>query len=547
MKQLLSLLVAAAVVLTIMAGCSGGQPQPSEPTLSSAASQEQTAVGSKDPNVNPTGLPIVKEPITVTCLYPRKVRHGDFNEMWFTKELAKKTGITIKFEEVEESGWKEKKNLAFATDTLPDIFLSGLESMDESTYGSEGLLTDLSGMMKEYAPTISGLLEKYPQVKRSFTFENGSIFCLPTISDYNRDLVAIRPFINNKWLDKVGLNMPKTLDELYTVLKAFKEKDPNGNGQADEIPLSGQSTSEFTKLIVLSALGYVSQDHDIVDGKYQYVRVQPQYKDYLTYMNKLYTEGLLDNEFFIQADDQFQAKRAANLIGATADGSVLSDTKGDDYLELKMLPPLTSSVNSTPVWKMNNQFNRWGTFAITKNCKHPEAMMRLVDYLYSQEGSMMVRCGPEIGKWDGQNGYEKVTIDGIETGNFKFEGFDTFYNFRLSQTIINAPFYNDKYIGDFLTYNDNKQKWITEQSNQSGILNVARTGYPDVKFTEAEQDKISAIWVDINENAKKMEAQFITGEAPLTEWDNYVAAMKKLGADEMTQIRQTAYERWTKS
>src|SRR5690606_435265 len=132
--------------------------------------------------------------------------------------------------------------LAFATGDLPDIFLSGLTAADEQVFGPQGLLLPLNDLMEQYAPKAVELFDMYENTRKTFTFEDGSIYVSPYFIGATRDYFASNTHFNKPWLDNLGLPMPANLDELYTVLKAFKEQDPNGNGIQDEIPLSGQGT-----------------------------------------------------------------------------------------------------------------------------------------------------------------------------------------------------------------------------------------------------------------------------------------------------------------
>lgn len=536
MKTWTSGLLAAALVGSTLAACSPSAAPDSGET--NKGDGKETAAD----NFNPTGLPIVKEPITVTLMYPREPAHGDFDKMWFFQEIARKTNINIKVQAIESAGWEEKKALAFATGDLPDIFFSGLTVKDENMYGPQGLLIDLKPYIDKYGQETKALFDKYPEVHKTFSTPEGAVYTIPSFSDYKRDTVSGSLYMNKSWLDTLGLQLPANVDELYTALKAMKEQDPNKNGRADEIPLSGLF-SGTTKQTILFAFGFVDSRHDLNKEEYVYVPIQPAYKEYLAYMNKLYKEGLMDKEFFSQKKEQLLAKEKNLLIGLTGDSGGYANLGPAGMEQMVILPPLTSPVNSVKMARKQPAYKRWGTFAVTNKSKHPEAMMRLVDYLFTLEGSLAMRAGPEKGVVSDKAGYEYVTVDGVKTFKTHFEGFPSFYAFRQSQSPVNGPFYNGQTIGDYLTYNDPQQIWLTNRIMDSGIVDVARYPYPEVKFTPQEQEKIAS-YIDMDSYADQMEAKFIMGETPLGEWDNYVATLKKMGVDEMIRIRQAAYDRW---
>ena len=121
--------------------------------------------------------------------------------------------------------------------------------------------------------------------------------------------------------------MPTTYEEFYNALVAMRDGDPDGNGENDTIPLSGYQTVSGSSAggytvdcFVAGPLGIsFSNAKDmwqVVDGKLVFVAEHPNYKQYVANMNKLYTEGLLDNEYYTQNDAQMKAKGEAMRIGA---------------------------------------------------------------------------------------------------------------------------------------------------------------------------------------------------------------------------------------
>ena len=170
------------------------------------------------------------------------------------------------------------------------------------------------------------------------------------------------------------------------MLKAFKEQDANGNGDPnDEIPYSNVYNGEGFEWI-LSAFGYVNLRHDVKDGRYVYVPAEENYRHYLEFMNKLYTEELLDPDYFTQTLEELKIKAASGVIGS----GVYYITDFTTDLELKMqysnVSPLTSEYNDTPCWPKYSVERTDAMLAITDKCEHPELIIQLLDYWYSEEG-----------------------------------------------------------------------------------------------------------------------------------------------------------------
>lgn len=147
---------------------------------------------------------------------------------------------------------------------------------------------------------------------KTVTAIDGNIYALPEVNDCYHCSMSQKMWIYEPWLKKLGLEMPKTTDELYNVLKAFKENDPNGNGKKDEIPLSitqksWRSTIDaflMNSFIYNPVYGSSSKHMFIKDGKLDVAFNKPEWREGLRYLNKLYKEGLIAPESFTQDENQ---------------------------------------------------------------------------------------------------------------------------------------------------------------------------------------------------------------------------------------------------
>src|SRR5699024_9384403 len=325
------------------------------------------------------------------------------------QEYEDKTNITFDYKTSPMDDFGTKLNLAFASEDLPDIiFAAGSEDFTaamEMEYGEQGLLLPLEDLIEDYAPNLHQLLEERPEIRKSITTPDGHIYVLPRITGGNHEAVWYRQplWYNGEWLDALGVEeLPKTVDEFYDLLVRFRDEDPNGNGEADEIPLSDVDMNGSRQWL-LGAFGIKEWGLEEVDGNIRFAPMTENYKEYLTFMNKLYEEKLLDPETFSQSDDQFQAKGQENRIGifnAYYSYQLTGETE-EEAINNPMYFPLTSDVNDEPLLPLNPGMSR-GSFAITKDNPSPEASMRWVDYLYSPEGHAFFDQGPEgiFWEWD---------------------------------------------------------------------------------------------------------------------------------------------------
>ena len=288
-----------------------------------------------DGNLNMKGYPVVKQPLTLKMMGSKTATHGPWEKMLVFQEVEKKTGVHIAWETPSESMYEERKSIIFATNELPDAFFRGrLTSRELMMYGAQGMLIPLNKLIDKYAPNIKKALRDYPTVRQSITSPDGNIYCLPEIKGYEGARVNGPAWINQKWLDALNLTMPTTTAQLYTVLKAFREKDPNGNGKQDEIPLAtsrnfavaNQAPPIIHFLRGSWGLGNRgvsgTADFDLdKKGKLRYIPVDGRYKELLAYINKLYTEGLIDKETYTQERAQFIAKGGQGVYGAVINNS----------------------------------------------------------------------------------------------------------------------------------------------------------------------------------------------------------------------------------
>ncbi|HML45213.1 MAG TPA: extracellular solute-binding protein [Clostridia bacterium] len=491
--------------------------------------------------LNAQGYPIAKQAVEISVMYPRAPLNGDFNDMWFTKHVLEKTNIKLVWDAVESAGYEEKKNLALATGDYPDVFFVGITKNDENVFGPQGIFISWAEMIRTYAPNLQYQLDKNPIAAKSVRFPDGSIYAFPTFVDIERDRNGLSGFINAKWLEAAGLDMPTNLDELYIALKAFKEQDPNGNGKADEIPMVAYGS----RLVVLSALGFVDPLHDVRDDQYLYVPMQPAYLDYLTYMNRLYVEGLLDPEFFLQTSEQINAKYAEMRAGMTHGTIYGLGVADEDWMQYQMIPALTSSANDVPMIREQSVLLRSaGCAAITDACPYPEAVVRLIDYFFTEEGLAAVRLGPKLGTEGIEGGWELFENENGEMDSrIEIGSASGFWNWRMQHTPLNVPYLSSDLVSLVAIGADYRNQWLEDQIFASGHLDVLRFAYPEVNFTTEEQRTLS-MFIDLDNYVGQMEAKFIMGDVPLTEWEHYLAQLERLNVQQMISVRQSAYDRW---
>lgn len=209
----------------------------------------------------------------------------------------------------------QKLNTLTATGDIPDMFLPW--KGNEITLAQQGAIADLTDYLPEYAPNVWQAIPEHVWdiVRAADPKGEGRIYYIPSVQLYN----DYGPFIRTDWLDRVGMDMPTTKDELVKVLRAFKELDANGNGNADdEIPTSGREFGRWMDYLfgiygIAMSEGY--PNWDVYDGELTYSAVTPNMKEAIEFIRGLYKEGLLDNETFLNSSSDWKAKITSDKVG----------------------------------------------------------------------------------------------------------------------------------------------------------------------------------------------------------------------------------------
>ena len=249
MKRALKTLLCGLMASLLLAGCtqtggsSGSNSSSTESAPESTVSQTSEAAEGEttyDENgVSPEGtFPIVEEPITLTVMFPSQTAIPDIAENSFTKEYEELTGIHIEWQEVPSDSLADRVNISLSSGDMPDIYLScGVSLSQQQAYGPQGAFVPLNDYIEQYGEVFQKIEENVPGVADTLTMGDGNIYALPYIEKCVHCEGSSKLWINTKWLDALDMEPPTTVDEFEDMLRRFKEEDPNGNGEADEIPL----------------------------------------------------------------------------------------------------------------------------------------------------------------------------------------------------------------------------------------------------------------------------------------------------------------------
>ena len=379
-------------------------------------------------NVNKTGMPIVDDTIEMEIFTPKPPQHknNDWNDILIWNTYKDMTNVDVTWDLVDWDAREEKRNLALGTGDLPDAFFGAeLPMADVKKYGDQGTFIELNDLIDEYAPNLKKILEENPDIASAITFPDGKIYSMPSIiapGSLSINLGA-RPWINQDWLDELGMDMPETTDEFYEYLKAVKELDPAGDGKT--IPYGGTQIAEMVEWLA-GSFGVMNAGavNDNIDAdpedptKVRFYAVDDGYKEMLEYLNKLYEEGLIQENIFDIEWGQFMTNGEENKYASMVFYDPITLFGNDIGGQYNSLAALEGPNGDQSYTKVASSIFQATHFVITDQNENPEAAVRWMDHFYSDEGTKLYYMGVEGETYEEVDGVAEYTDDLLdEEGN----------------------------------------------------------------------------------------------------------------------------------
>ncbi len=473
------------------------------------------------------------------------------SEMKWVKDLEKECGCVIKWQEVS-SDWDQKKQAMFAAGNVPDMILKGVNMTDIATYGS--LFEDLSDDLDKM-PNVKEMFEKDPASKRIVTEEDGKIHILPSVKKGWPTTVS-HLYINKQWLDKLGLKMPTTWDELYDVMVAFKEGDPNGNGQADEVPFDFHAPGtggfgDYQPHLLLGSLGLTLSNNSgtgyyVDDNKVHNFFTDERFKEVIEYLNKLWSAGLVNKEAFTH--DYATAQSFARGEGDTAKvgvtwGWTASDRFGAQLADqYEPVGPLKASADQTEpvVGEYRKDGLSYNTIAlvVSATTKNKEAALKVANAFYGEDMSVELLWG-DLG----------TDVEKVSEGHYKVlppaDSTKDSSTWKWTETLADdspgwiRPDAEIEYPADLVEVQEDEvpmQPAFDAVDTKNDIM---------PQFLQLSADDLKTIQLNnttiLNTTMSKFSSWVAKGGVD-SEWDSFVDTLKKANIDQNVEIYQKAYD-----
>jgi len=486
----------------------------------------------------------------------------DFETNEYCLWLLEQTKVSVVWEQIPSESAADKIPVVMMSNDLPDAFLGfNFNQNSQVQYGMlEKIIIPLNDLIEKFGVETKRMFAEQMGTESIIKLADGNIYAIPTYSDILHVNYAQKCLINTTFLDKLNMEMPNTTEDFYAYLKAVKENDPNGNNQADEIPLIGDTNGwhhdifpYLTEPFIFDDGMYGRKVEVDANGKLSSILDKDGYRDALKYIRRLYAEGLIYEGALSMKADQYK------LIGENADAMILgaamgagngdiTEVGGERYKQYRAIPPLEgpTGLKQTPWFRYANV--RQGAYALTKACKQQETAFKFGDFMLSYEATMRLRMGVKGVDWKDAEPGEK-TIDGRpaiwnrinpytgEATNQHLSNDGMFYETRgmfLDDCVVEpGTDIMEGILSQFLLAIETEEKYVQ----------YGKEVFPPVSIPKDNADEFASLEVELSTFYKQARASFVTGEMDIDkDWDTYVNNLNSIGLKKYVEILQAAYD-----
>ena len=526
LKRALALGMSATMVGATLAGCGGSASSTaatSTETASSAATEAETTTDSDKPFAGTT--------LTWYTTLNGNVsdNYANLGDTPWAKYVQERTGITIEFQHPTQGSEAEEFAVMLASGEYPDII-----EYTWTTYSggagaaiNDGVIISLDDYMAD-ATNLSKVMQEHPEIGKMIKSSGGNYYCFPCLrglespnkTEFSSGFLYRADALADLGFDQV----PETIDEWEEVLRAAK---------AAGYSKPFTTRKEWVKDVWSAAYDNWGSFY-VDDGVVKNGLMEDSRKDFIQKMADWYAEGLLDNDW-MQADKKSTQTDFVSgncILGYAPFGQGLGNyTKAmmeadpnfkEEYIQAAA--PVTSTKGKNAKFsKMNNIYDQSGaSAAISSQCKNVEAAVWLLDWLYSEEGQICYNFGIEGESYemkDGKPVYTDLILNNPD-GMSVAQALAAYTRASTSGAGIQSEDYIDQY------YAQDNQKKALELSMKT---DMGEHMFPPTSVSEENQDRYSEIMSQVKTLADEMEASFICGTTPMSEWDSYQQKLKDAG------------------
>ncbi len=577
MKKILAIVLTAAMTLALFAGCSsGGSAATTAATTTAGTTAAATTAAATtaaatttttatttaatttavDPSTTGTGYPLVSEPIYYSAMNSVTTQNvtGKWDNLNFFTRTGELTNVYFNFANITNTDYDTKMNLSLASGDIYDVYLSGVGLDNVRTYGVEGgMFLKLNDYIASDMPELTARNAEDPRMFKVVTETDGNMYSFPSFVETATIAVATL-YSRLDFTEKVGYDLEKTnaikdITEVYDLMKAVQEDNASNPDFITLLPYTVDHLNLVIENYFFPAFGddpftgYVENGDGTIHNNWS----SDQFRRYLTFMNKLFSEKILYNEIYTADTATTTAITKANNAAFLSYGTMLvKDNFTSGNYDLTILPLVTSEYTDTLKCMGYAGVSNSGR-VISVKCAQPDILCRYLDISYAKDDVA-----------EGINGVSNFLGVRGETWDYTDDTHEFYQIFIPDGVDLSATEYNYSYNGpsfhswcSIMAIQKGASPGLTCKGHESleKLYPYHVTPFPSsyLKYTSEESDRYTTLNTEIGEYIKSMKAKFISGAESLDNWDSFVSVLDKMGIDDLTTVIQTAYTRYYNS
>ena len=533
-RQLAAGMMASVMVLTTLAGCgaSASSNNGKETNAAQTQGQQTTAQAQESQTEETKG-----EPVEMEWLVGQTSAEVDDNAE-VVKMIEDRFNIDLKAWYVDSNKFYENLNVRFAGGEMPDVLVIDNLSL-LPTYVDGGIIGELP---------IEEIREKAPNyTKVADANDDGTLWSTLIYNGKNygvtnpMDAVPMAMFWRKDWLDKLGLEVPTTVDELHDVLYAFRNEDPNGNGLKDEVPLFDRAgwkmPEEYLYLWDTSTTFYPR------DGKMTFEPLEENFKTGVKGMIQWYEEGILDPEFFTRGSSARDTLLSGNLGGCTHDwvsAGNYNTSLADAIPGFEMVPFAPPADQNGNVKERVSRYPGAG-WGISSMCSDPETVIKFMDYFFTEEGDALMNWGIEGDTYtvnaDGTRQFTDKVLKSELTPIGYLRSIGSQYRIGMCQDGDYEKAVMTEIGKEASDMYDSHPEWFGTD------MPPYADGEIELKYTAEDDTEYKNIMASIQPYVEEKFQSWVLGVNDFeADYEDFIAELKARGIDRALEINQQAYD-----
>jgi len=541
------------LVLVAFAGCTSGPDETPAITTPPAAEQpaatQAPAQNEADPApIAPVYDRLIAEPLTITFLHPETAHAPLTSDSIVLEAIRERTNVTLDFQLVPASDFDTRKSILLATDMMPDV-IRGNPS-DVRQFARTGMFLNLMDYA-EYMPNFLNLInapDRYADTRSMFM--NGNLYAFFRLEHF-RVGVAPQPMIRMDLLETHNIPVPATWDQLYDAFLQLKAQYP------DMYIMSTRNGTNYLIGQIAFALGsggfegFNSSQGIYFEpelGQYLFGPIQDNFKVVIEFLHNMFRDGLLDPDYAVATRDITWERLSSGRLFFYYDNNTFAARTFNPALDqimpgarFELLDPMVNSFGQTRALRYQRDWFA-DCIIISADVQRAADIVRFFDWCYTDEGVMLTNFGVEGVSYYMNNGVPQILPELLARHANASDVLSSVQAEIGAGQFHFTPFIDETWfmqtVEPLMAEHGNRINDLTD----AGYIHFMRNDI-SLTFTEEEMERLTTWQTNVMTVFNSEIDRFIMGTRPLSEFDDFVAALVAQGAQDIQDLYNEAYQR----